>query len=350
MEKAEKPFDIGGVAVGSGRCFVIAEVAQAHDGSLGMAHAFIDAAARAGADAIKFQTHIASAESTAREPWRVKFSYQDDTRYDYWHRMEFAPKHWRGLRDHAREQGLVFLSSAFSPEAVSLLEELEMPAWKVASGEVVNLPLLESMARTKRPVILSSGMSSFDELDRAAECVRHQGASLAVMQCTTSYPTPPEKVGLNVLSLLRERYGCPVGLSDHSATPYAGIAAVALGAALVEVHLTFHRDAFGPDAKSSLTPDGLTELVRGIRFVETALAHPVDKDAFAAELEPLRKTFGKSVVAARSLPEGHELTADDLALKKPGDGLPPSRFSSLVGRVLARAVTADDPIQEASLV
>ena len=165
-----------------------------------------------------------------------------------------------------------------------------------------------------------------------------------------SYPTPPEKVGLNVLAQLADRYDCPVGLSDHSATIHAGVAAVALGASLVEVHLTFSHAAFGPDATSSLTPEGLAELVRGIRFVETALAHPIDKDTFAAELEPLRKTFGKSVVASRDLPKGHELRAEDLALKKPGNGLPPSRYESLIGRVLARAVDADDLIEEQSLV
>ncbi|HHH28007.1 MAG TPA: N-acetylneuraminate synthase [Polyangiaceae bacterium] len=349
MAALPKSFDINSLTVGSGRCLIITEVAQAHDGSLGTAHAFIDAAAEAGADAIKFQTHIAAAESTRREPWRVKFSFQDDTRYDYWQRMEFSPEQWRGLRDHAIERDLVFLSSAFSPEAVDLLAELGMPAWKVASGEIVNLPLLDRMARTGKPVILSSGMSSFAELDLAIERLRSHGVPVGVMQCTTSYPTPPEKVGLNVLAQLRERYGCPVGLSDHSATPYAGIAAVALGASMVETHLTFAHEAFGPDATSSLTPAQLAELVKGIRFVETALAHPVDKDAFAAELEPLRKTFGKSVVAKRELPKGHELTEEDLALKKPGDGLPPSRFESLVGRVLTRPVAADDLIEEQHL-
>src|SRR6478735_7224173 len=140
-------------------CIIVGEVAQAHDGSLGLAHAFIDAIAAAGADAVKFQTHIAAAESTPGEPFRVKFSKQDATRYDYWKRMEFTPEQWQGLRDHALEKGLVFLSSAFSLAAVDLLEVLGMPAWKVGSGEIGTLPMLEKMARTGKPVLLSNGLA-----------------------------------------------------------------------------------------------------------------------------------------------------------------------------------------------
>lgn len=343
-------FEIDGRPVGDGRCFVIAEVAQAHDGSLGMAHSFIDAAARAGADAIKFQTHIAAAESTHREPWRVKFSRQDDRRFDYWRRMEFSSEQWQGLRDHAVDRGIVFLSSAFSPQAVELLVELGMPAWKVASGEVGNLPLLDLMAKTGRPMILSSGMSSYAELDTAVERVRAHSAALAVLQCTTAYPTPAERVGLNCLEILRRRYDCPVGLSDHSSTIFAGIAAVSLGASIVEVHITHSREAFGPDASSSLTPTELSEMIRGVRFVETALANPVDKDAASKDLAPLRRTFGKSIVAARALPEGHRLTAPDIAFKKPGDGLPPSAIESVLGRSLNRDVGADTCLLEEHLV
>ena len=151
------------------RCLIIGEIAQTHDGSLGTAHAYIDAVANAGADAIKFQTHIAAAESTPGEPWRVKFSRQDATRFEYWRRMEFSQEQWHGLAAHARERGLLFLSSAFSPEAVDLLERVGVPGWKVGAGEVSNLPLLEKMARTGKPVILSSGMSDWAELDAAVQ-------------------------------------------------------------------------------------------------------------------------------------------------------------------------------------
>ncbi len=167
MEKSAH-FRIGDRRVGPGEpCFIIAEVAQAHDGSLGAAHAYIDMAAQCGADAVKFQTHFAAEESTPAEPWRIQFSRQDGTRYEYWRRMEFDEAQWTGLAEHAAEAGIVFLSSAFSAKAVDLLTRLGMPAWKIASGEVSNHALLAQMVSTKKPILLSSGMSSWAELDAA---------------------------------------------------------------------------------------------------------------------------------------------------------------------------------------
>jgi N,N'-diacetyllegionaminate synthase len=327
-------------------CFIIGEIAQTHDGSLGTAHAYIDAIAQAGADAIKFQTHLAAAESTPGEPWRVKFSRQDATRYEYWQRMEFTETQWQGLAEHVAERGLVFLSSAFSLEAVELLERLHMSAWKVGAGEISNLPMLEQMARTGKPVLLSSGMASWAELDAAVACVRAHDAPVAVFQCTTAYPCPPEKLGLNVLAELRERYGCPVGLSDHSGTIYAGLAAATLGAQLVEVHVTFSRECFGPDVPASLTTAELRQLVDGVRFIERAQAHPVNKEAMAAELAELKRTFGKSIVTARNLPAGHQLTLADLAFKKPGTGISAARVHNVLKRTLKHALPANELLSE----
>ncbi len=332
------------------RCLVIGEIAQTHDGSLGTAHAYIDAVANAGADAIKFQTHIAAAESTPGEPWRVKFSPQDATRYDYWRRMEFTEEQWAGLAAHAHDRGIAFLSSPFSFAAVDLLDRIGVPAWKVGAGETTNLPMLEKMAKTRKGIILSSGMTTWEELDSAVQCVQTHGAPVAILQCTSAYPCPPEKLGLNVIGELRERYACPVGLSDHSGTIYAGLAAATLGADILELHVTFSRECFGPDVIASVTTAELRQLVEGIRFIERARANPVDKQAMAAELAPLRKTFTKSIVAARNLDEGKALTADDLALKKPGTGIPAARFNEIVGRRLCVAVQADQMIREEDLV
>ncbi len=328
------------------KCLIVAEVAQAHDGSLGTAHAYIDAAAQAGADAIKFQTHIASAESTPGEPWRVKFSRQDATRYDYWRRMEFTEEQWFGLATHAEERGLIFLSSAFSFEAVDLLERVGVPAWKVGAGETSNIPLLEKMAETGKPVILSSGMSGWEELDAAVNCVRSNGAPVAVLQCTTAYPCPPEKLGLNVIGELRQRYNCPVGLSDHSGTVYAGFAAATLGANIIEVHITLSRKGFGPDVPASITPKGLKQLVAGVRFIERALMNPVNKQAMAESFTELRQVFSKSVVAARDLKAGHQLTTLDLAFKKPGTGIPAARYREVLNRQLRRDIAADTLFSE----
>jgi N-acetylneuraminate synthase len=328
---------------------VVAEVAQAHDGSLGMAHAFIDAIANAGADAIKFQTHIAAAESTPAEPWRVKFSYQDPTRYDYWRRMEFSADQWLGLKTHAEDKNLLFMSSPFSLEAVDLLARLGIKAWKVASGEVTNQPLLDRMLSSRLPMILSSGMSSWSELDSAVERIQAAGVDLTILQCSSIYPTPPQKLGLNIISDLKERYDCKAGLSDHSGKIAAGLAAVALGADMVEVHVAFSREAFGPDVPASLTPSELRDLVAGAKFIHTALTHPVDKDQTARELAPMRCLFTKSVVARSDLTAGTVLEEQHLAMRKPGTGLPASRLPDFLGRRLCRPITEGSLILEEHL-
>lgn len=325
-----------------GGCLVIGEVAQSHDGSLGMAHAFIDAIAAAGADAVKFQTHIAAEESTPQEPWRVKFSSQDETRYEYWQRMEFTKEQWQGLKLHAEDQGLLFLSTPFSERAAEILAEMGMRVWKVASGEVGNIPLLKLMISSGDPVILSSGMSDWQELDEAIEIVRKNGNPLAVLQCTSAYPCPPERVGLNMLEAMRRRYDLPVGLSDHSGNIYAGLAAVALGAEVLEVHVALSREMFGPDVPASVTTAELRQLVDGARQIERMTSSPVIKEKMAEELEPLRNLFTKSVVAGTDLAAGTVLEPRHLKMKKPGTGLAASHLPELMGRRLCRDLRKDE--------
>lgn len=317
--------------------FIIAEIGNAHDGSLGMAHAYIDAAAEAGVDAVKFQTHIAEAESSALEPFRVKFSYEDATRYDYWKRMEFTPEQWEGLKRHCEERGVEFMSSPFSQMAVDWLEKLGVKRHKIASGEVNNFLMLEKIARCGKPVILSSGMSSYAELDAAVAFIESYGNPLAVLQCTTAYPTPYERLGLNVITELQARYPrVTTGLSDHSGEIFASLAAVALGARILEFHIVFDRRSFGPDAGSSLTPDEVKQLVGGVRKVECALAHPVDKSDASAFL-PLKQIFEKTLAVNKDLPAGHILGFDDLESKKPkGQGLAAERWKEVVGKKLRR--------------
>jgi len=327
------------------RCLIIGEVGLSHDGSLGLAHAFIDEVARGGADAVKFQTHIAAAESTPAEPFRVKFSRQDSTRYEYWKRIEFTEAQWKGLADHAREKGLIFLSSPFSREAVDLLVRVGMAMWKVGSGEVSTVPMLDAMIATGKPILLSSGMSDLAELDKAVDRVRRAGVPLAVLQCTTAYPCPPERIGLNMVPFFRERYGCFVGLSDHSGTIYPAIAAATLGAEVVEVHVTMSRGMFGPDVPASVTMEELRQLVDGIRFVERMRANPVDKDAIARDMAPLRAIFNKSLVARERLAAGTVLTEAHLAMKKPGTGIPAERLPEILGRVLRRPLEVDEQLR-----
>ncbi|HEU4589068.1 MAG TPA: N-acetylneuraminate synthase family protein [Gemmatimonadales bacterium] len=324
------------------RPLVVGEVAQAHEGSLALAHAFIDAIGAAGADGVKFQTHIAAAESTPAEAWRVPFTTQDASRYDYWRRMEFSVDQWAGLRAHAHARGLRFLSSPFSVEAADLLAGVGVDAWKIASGELVHDALLDRVLADGRTVLLSTGMSPLHEIDAAVARVRAAGRAFAVLQCTSAYPVVPERVGLNLLDVFRRRYDCPVGLSDHSGTLFPSLAAGWLGAAILEVHVTLSRDMPGPDVPASLTPAELAQLVTGVRWMTRMQAAPVDKDAVARELAPMRQLFMKSVVARTALAEGTLLCREHLAVKKPGHGIPATRLSELVGRRLLRSIAPDE--------
>jgi N,N'-diacetyllegionaminate synthase len=332
-------------ALGHGRCLIIGEVALTHDGSLGLAHAFIDAIAAAGADAVKFQTHIAAAESTPAELFRVAFSRQDASRYEYWARMEFSEAQWRGLDEHCRERGVLFVSSPFSVEAVDLLDRVGQPLWKMASGEVSNTQLLDRVldraARTAAPVLLSTGMSPLAETDAAVARVQTRGVSVGVMQCTTAYPCPPEQIGLNMVSVYRDRYGCWTGLSDHSATIYPGLAGAALGLDLLEVHVALSREMFGPDVVASVTTTELRQLVDGVRFIERMRAHPLDKDASAADTAPLRRLFTRSLVAKGALAAGTVLAREHFLIKKPGTGVSPNRLADVLGKRLLRPLAAD---------
>lgn len=328
---------------------MIGEVAQAHDGSLGFAHAFIDAIAGAGADAVKFQTHVAAAESTAEEGWRTEFSRQDADRRAYWRRMQFTEPQWLGLKRHADERGLLFLSSPFSDEAFDLLCRIGVVAWKVASGELSNRPLLDRMAATGLPLLLSTGMSPLGEIDGAVRHVKAYGTPLTVLQCTTAYPCGPEDVGLNLLPLFANRYDCPVGLSDHSGTIYPGLAAATLGAAVVEVHVTLSREMFGPDVAASVTSAELRQLTDGVRFIQRMISSPVDKDSAAAHLEPVRTLFTKSVVLRTALEAGSVLRPEHLTVKKPGTGIPAAHLQLVVGAVLKRRMEADSVLRASDL-
>lgn len=345
-----KSFSIDSRPIGSGNpCFLIAEIAQGHDGSLGLAHSYVDAAAKAGADAIKFQTHIAAAESTKAEPFRVNFSYVDDSRYAYWRRMEFTADQWAELARHARERELIFLSSPFSAEAVDLLEALGMAAWKIASGEVFNLVLLDRLRLSDKPVLFSSGLSNVAELAAAVEPFQAAGHDVGVFQCTSEYPVALDRVGLNMLQEFRTRFQCPVGLSDHSGTPYPALAAIAQGADFIEVHLTFDRDMYGPDSPSSLTVAEFADLRAARDSFHIMLSNPVRKDDLNNQREHMRGLFTRSVALRRNMVKGAILSADDLTLKKPGTGIHADRLRDLVGRRLARDVSADDLLQESDL-
>jgi N,N'-diacetyllegionaminate synthase len=321
---------------------IIAEIGSVHDGSFGNAMRLIDAAAAAGADTVKFQTHIAEAETLASAPSPSYFS--TEPRMAYFRRTAFSPEQWRALSQHAASLGVSFLSSPFSLEAVDLLEQVGVVAYKVPSGEVSNVPLLERLAGTGKHVLLSSGMSDWTELDRAVEVLR-AAVPLTIMQCSSEYPCVPEHVGLNVLAEMRDRYELPVGFSDHTVGFAAPFAAAALGATVIEKHFAFSRLMYGSDAKHSMEPADFRVLCQGLRDIWTMRAHPVNKGDNTPYTD-MKRIFEKSIVSARAIPAGATVTRDMLAFKKPGDGIPAANYPSFLGRRVRHPVAADHKFSE----
>lgn len=334
---------IGNKNVGVGnKPFVIAEVAQAHDGSLGQAHSFIEASKNAGADAVKFQTHIAEAESSEDEPFRVKFSFQDSNRFDYWKRMEFTPEQWHGLKQHCDDIGIEFLSSPFSLAAVELLNNLNVNAWKLGSGELTNKLMLDRIKQTKLPILGSCGLIDEKNIKWFINEMLNYNSNWALFQCTSLYPTPLQKVGLNVLSQLKEWGVEHVGLSDHSGTVYPSLAALSLGCELIEVHVTFDKGMFGPDTSSSLTFDELRHITDFSDALKIMRENPVDKSEMADELKDIASIFGKSLVARRNLNKGEVLKVDDLDARKPLMGIASMDYETVLGREVTQDVGAGD--------
>jgi N-acetylneuraminate synthase len=318
------------------KVFIIAEIAQAHEGSLGIAHSYIDVLADCGVDAVKFQTHVAEAESSEFESFRVNFSYEDETRCDYWKRMEFTKEQWLGLKEHCDNKGVEFISSPFSCAAVDLLEEIGVKQYKIGSGEMTNFLMLNKIANTGKPVILSSGMSDYKELEECIDFLKPFGNEISLLQCTTAYPTMPEQWGLSEISELKSRFNIPVGYSDHSSDITAGIAAVSLGAEILEFHVTFHKEMFGPDAKASLTVEETKQLVRSVRSLEIAFNTENSKEDMS-HFSELKNLFGKSLAVNKNLLKGAIISLDDLESKKPGNqGIAAKEFQAVLGKKLRR--------------
>ncbi len=329
-------------------CLIIAEIGSVHDGSLGNAKKLIEAAAQSGAGVVKFQTHIAEAETLRDAPMPPYF--KGEPRYEYFQRTGFSREKWLELKAHCEAHGVEFMSSPFSIAAVELLDSIGMKRYKIPSGEVTNIPMLEVIAQTGKPVILSSGMSSWAELDEAVATITRHHTDLAILQCTSEYPCPYEEVGLNIMAEMKTRYGVPVGLSDHTLTPYAPLAAVCVGATIIEKHFTFSRLMYGSDAKNSLEPAEFADMVRGIRAVEIMLNTRLDKDLVAAGKGEMKAIFEKSIVSLITIPAGATITAEMVAVKKPGTGIPARRLPEIIGKRARIAIPSDTLIKEDDLI
>lgn len=325
------------------KCFIIAEIGLAHEGSLGIALKMIEKCHLCGVDAVKFQTHNAEDESSQNELFRTDDFNQDKTRFDYWKRTSFSKKEWLILKKHAESFNLKFLSTPFSLRSAKMLDDINVELWKISSGDINNLPLLDFVKSTKKPVIISSGMSDYNEIKNALDYLNI--SELMLFQCTNSYPCPPEKIGFDQIKLFKKKFGVLVGLSDHSGEIASGIAAYTLGASAIEVHVTWDKGFFGPDTSASLTFKQLEKLVDSIRFLEKGLNSKVNKDDLIKSHKNMRLNFMKSAHVKKSVLKGHIIQEKDLEFKKPNFGYTPDRVKEIIGRKLKKDLKKGEPIK-----
>lgn len=338
-----KPIEIAGRSVGMGRpCLIVAEAGVNHNGRVELARRLVESAAAAGADAIKFQTFRAerlAVTQAAKAAYQLRTTGSSESQLEMLRRLELPPEAYPDLIAQCREKGILCMSSPFDEESADFLDTLDMPLFKIPSGELTNLRFLAHVARKGKPLIISTGMSTLDEVEAAFNTVVWEGnRQIILLHCVSGYPVDPKDANLRAMQTLAEAFGVPVGYSDHTLGIAVPLAAVALGACVIEKHLTLDRALPGPDHQASAEPDELASLVQGIRSVEKAMGHgrkePAPSEAAVAQVAR------KSLVAAKDIPTGTKITADLLVLRRPGTGLPPGMLASVVGRTARRDIKA----------
>lgn len=338
-------FEIGGRSVGAGQpVYVIAEVGANHNRDIGIARELIDVAAEAGADAVKFQTYSGDRIYSRKTP---RFAYlkgiSEKTPAELLEEISL-PREWQEpLRDYAGERGIQWFSSPFDHDAVAELDALDVPVLKIASFEIVDLPLIRRAGETSRPLLISTGMATMEEIGEALQAAGEGGASaVGLMQCTSVYPAPPERANLRAMETMREEFGVPTGLSDHTEGISVPIAAAALGAAFIEKHFTLDRGMEGPDHPFALEPAELTAMIAGIREVESALGDGLKDGPGPEESEEMYTLARRSLIATRDLPRGTILEREMLTVKRPGFGIRPKELDKVLGSALTCDIEEDD--------
>ena len=341
MKEAVRQVEIAGHRIGPGQpCFIIAEAGVNHNGNFDLAQQMVEVAARCGADAVKFQTFKAErlvAPNAPKAGYQLRATLTDESQFEMLRRLELSAAAHRELMHHCQKQGLLFMSTPFDEESADLLQDLGVALFKIPSGEITNLPFLAHVGCKGRPMIVSTGMSSLEEVAAAVRTIEEAGnRDLILLHCVSDYPANPADANLRAMSTMSETFHVPVGYSDHTPGIEVALAAVAMGACVIEKHFTLERNLPGPDHRASLEPGELAALVRGIRIVEAALGHgrkePAASEASAAAVAR------RSIVAAHDIPAGARLTGDMLTIKRPGTGLAPAMRSHLVGRIAAQDI------------
>lgn len=337
--------EIGNWLVGEGEpCFIIAEAGVNHNGDLTLAKKLIDVAKKAGASAIKFQTFKAE-EVVTRDAEKAEYqkgtSDAAESQYEMIKMLELSEGNFEELSAYAREKGIMFLSSPFDKGSVDFLDQLGVPAFKVGSGEITNFPLLRHIATKGKPVILSTGMSTLGEVEEALEVIQKEGLEdIVLLHCVSSYPARIEDMNLKAMETLRQAFQRPVGLSDHTLGITIPVAAAALGACVIEKHLTLDKNLPGPDHKTSLEPGELKQMVNAIRDVERARGNGIKR--VTKEEEENKKAARRSIVAKVDIPEGAIITEEMLDIKRPGIGIEPRNLEGIIGMVAKVTIARDE--------
>jgi N-acetylneuraminate synthase/N,N'-diacetyllegionaminate synthase len=343
---------INGRPIGAGHpVFVIAEAGVNHNGRMDMALKLIDVAAKAGADAVKFQTFQVdqlNCATTPKAPYQRKGGKDRETQTEMLRKLQLNENHHRVLQRHAKKRGILFLSTPFDFPSLDLLTRLKLPAIKISSGDLTNLPFLKEAARRGKTLILSTGMGSLDEIDDAVRTIkRERKAALILLHCISCYPTPPALANLRTIPFLMNRTGVPIGFSDHSTGFGAAAAAVALGACMIEKHITLNKNLPGPDHPASLEPDELAVFVKTLREAEAAMGRV--RKTMLPEERPIARVARKSLVSAMPIPKGVRVTREMIGIKRPGTGISPALFQNVLGKKSRKAIAPDVPLTFAML-
>jgi len=337
-----KTFRIGKRKISSkSKPYIIAEVAQAHDGSLGMAHSFIDSLRDTGVDAVKFQAHIANKESTKNERFRVQLSTQDKSRFEYWKRMEFSEEMLIELKQHCESEGMDFLCSPFSLEAFDILMNMNVAAIKLGSAEALWPLMIQHASRANIPLIISTGLCNIKEIVNLRDFLVNNNNQFCLLHCYSEYPTKLENINLSFLEYLKNDIHEFIGFSDHSGSIWPGLKAISLGAQIVEVHVKLSKGAYGPDSSSSLLPHELSELCAARDAFFTLDQVKVSKNQSVNKLIKTKSLFSRSLALCNDFPKGTVISDEMIVEKKPGNGIPLDQRSSIIGLKLARDYSSE---------
>lgn len=326
---------------------IIAEAGVNHNGSVALAKQMVDAAKEAGADYIKFQTFIPKklvSKFAEKADYQKETTGSGESQLEMLEKLALTQKDFTELNRYCREKQIGFLSTPFDLDSIEFLDTFDMDFWKLPSGEITNLPYLEQIGQTRKPVVMSTGMSSLQEVKDAAAVLRKAGAKeITLLHCNTQYPTPMEDVNLRAMQTLEKELNLPVGYSDHTQGIEIPVAAVAMNACIIEKHFTLDRSMEGPDHKASLEPDELKAMVQAVRNVEQALGNG-KKEPSPSELGNI-SVVRKSIVAKCGIKKGDTFTEDNLTVKRPGNGISPMRWHEMIGKQAERDFAEDEPVE-----